>query len=123
MELLERDAFLHVLTERLTLATAGRGAVVALGGEAGIGKTSLLEAFAAKHDDDARILWSGCEPLTTPRALGPLHDLARLVRGELARALHDSEPRNVLFAAALDELTHEAPAVLIVEDAHWADDA
>jgi DNA-binding CsgD family transcriptional regulator/tetratricopeptide (TPR) repeat protein len=123
MELLERDAFLHALTARLNLATAGRGGVIAVGGEAGIGKTALLEAFAAEHDDDARILWSGCEPLTTPRALGPLHDLARLVRGELARALQDSEPRNVLFAAALDELTRDTPAVLIVEDAHWADDA
>ena len=123
MELLERDPFLHALSERLNHATAGHGAVAVIGGEAGIGKTSLLEAFAAAHDEAARILWSGCEPLSTPRALGPLHDVARLVRGELARSLRDGEPRGTLFAAALDELTRESPTVLIVEDAHWADDA
>ncbi|HVS32207.1 MAG TPA: AAA family ATPase, partial [Thermoanaerobaculia bacterium] len=108
---------------RLSLAAAGRGGVVAVGGEAGIGKTSLLEAFAAAHEETARILWSGCEPLSTPRALGPLHDVARLVRGELERALREREGKSTLFAVALDELTREAPAVLIVEDAHWADDA
>src|SRR5687768_8433533 len=123
MELLERERFLHTLGGRLSLAAEGRGGLVAVGGEAGIGKTSLLEAFAAAHDRTARILWSGCEALSTPRALGPLHDVARLVRGELARSLREGEERSTLFAAALDELTREAPAVLIVEDAHWADDA
>src|SRR5688572_11073871 len=123
MELLERDPFLHALAEQLNLAAAGRGRVAVVGGEAGVGKTSLLEAFAAAHDHAARILWSGCEALSTPRALGPLHDVARLVRGEHARSLREGEERSTLFAAALDELTREAPAVLIVEDAHWADDA
>ena len=123
MELLERDAFLHALSGRLTLAVAGRGGVAIIGGEAGIGKTSLLEAFGAAHDETARILWSGCEALSTPRALGPLHDVARCVRGELERSLREGEPRNSLFATALDELTRQTPTVLIVEDAHWADDA
>jgi DNA-binding CsgD family transcriptional regulator/tetratricopeptide (TPR) repeat protein len=123
MELLERDPFLDALSERLSLAASGRGAVVVIGGEAGIGKTSLLEAFVAGHDERARILWSGCEPLSTPRALGPLHDVARLVRGELARSLRDGEQRSTLFATALDELSRQSPTVLIVEDAHWADDA
>jgi DNA-binding CsgD family transcriptional regulator len=123
MQLLERDPFLHALSERLNLAAAGQGGVAVIGGEAGVGKTSLLEAFSAIHDDAARILWSGCEPLSTPRALGPLHDVARLVRGELARALRDGDQRSTLFAAAIDELTRETPTVLIVEDAHWADDA
>ncbi|HVR42013.1 MAG TPA: AAA family ATPase [Thermoanaerobaculia bacterium] len=123
MELLERDTFLHALTARLAVAAAGRGGIVVVGGEAGIGKTSLLEAFVAAGDEGARILWSGCEALSTPRALGPLHDIARLVRGELARSLREEEERSALFAAALDELTREAPTVLVVEDAHWADDA
>src|SRR5688572_12538340 len=114
MELLERDPFLQALTGRLKLAATGRGGVAVVGGEAGIGKTSLLEAFAATHDNDARILWSGCEPLSTPRALGPLHDVARLLRGELERVLREGEPRNTLFAVAVDELTRETPTVLIV---------
>jgi DNA-binding CsgD family transcriptional regulator/tetratricopeptide (TPR) repeat protein len=123
MDLLERDSFLETLAERLSLASSGHGGVIVIGGEAGVGKTSLLEAFAAVHDETARVLWSGCEPLSTPRALGPLHDVARLVRGELTRSLHDGAQRSTLFAAAFDELTRQAPTVLIVEDAHWADDA
>ena len=62
-----------IAIERLQMAACGRGGVIAIGGEAGVGKTSLVDAFAAAHDDDARILWSGCEALSTPRALGPLH--------------------------------------------------
>ena len=118
MDLLERDPFLRTLSDRLNLAAAGRGAVAIIGGEAGIGKTSLLEAFAAAHGEMARILWSGCEPLSTPRPLGPLHDVARFLRGELERSLRDGEQRSTLFATALDELSRESPTVLIVEDAH-----
>lgn len=123
MALLERESSLRALGARLELAASRRGTLAAIAGEAGVGKTSLAEAFAAERDSEARILWSGCEPLSTPRPLGPLHDVARKVRGELERALRSGAGRAELFAVALDELTRETPTVLILEDAHWADDA
>lgn len=123
MELLERETPLRALGARLGLAASRRGSVASVAGEAGVGKTSLVEAFAARHEAEARVLRSGCEALGTPRPLGPLHDVARHVRGELARALRTGAGRAELFAVALDELTREAPTILVLEDVHWADAA
>ena len=44
--LLERDAPLGVLAGAVTDAGAGHGSTVLVSGEAGIGKTSLVRAFA-----------------------------------------------------------------------------
>jgi predicted ATPase len=48
--LLEREAELERLSALLAAAQAGRGAVAAVEGPAGIGKTSLLEALQARID-------------------------------------------------------------------------
>ena len=64
------------------------------------------------------MLWGACDPLITPRAIGPLRDVARAAGGALLAALDGS--REDVLAAALDELA--ARAVLVVEDLHWADD-
>ena len=114
MELLERDR------ERETLETAigessSRGVVVVVEGEAGIGKTALVSAIALTH----RVLWGACDPLITPRPMGPLRDVAREAGGPLAEAIEGS--RDDLLSAVLDEL--RAPAALVIEDLHWADDA
>jgi predicted ATPase len=64
--------------------------------------------------------------MLTPRALGPLHDIARQTGGRLAELLASGAPREQLFAALLDELDQEARPqvqVVVVEDAHWADEA
>ena len=82
-----------------------------MGGEAGVGKTSLLRQFTARVDD-VRVLWAGCDGLFTPQPLAPLHDLGMSPEGE---------PREV-FAATLDELARR-PALVVLEDVHWADEA
>jgi predicted ATPase len=66
--LLERDAELGTLREALDRAGRGRGSVVLVSGEAGIGKTSLVRAFAAAARPRARVLAGGCDDLGTPRA-------------------------------------------------------
>jgi predicted ATPase len=71
MELLERDAVLAQLSEALGRAATGRGLVVAISGEAGIGKTSVVRRFVAERDGDARVLWGACDDLAVPRPLGP----------------------------------------------------
>ncbi|HTF10790.1 MAG TPA: LuxR C-terminal-related transcriptional regulator, partial [Asanoa sp.] len=73
---------------------------------------------------DARFLLGACDPLLTPRALGPLHDLGRQTGGRLAALLAAGGSREQLFAALLDELDRgDRPQVVVVEDAHWADEA
>jgi DNA-binding CsgD family transcriptional regulator/tetratricopeptide (TPR) repeat protein len=107
--LLEREPTLAVLSATVADAAAGHGSVVLLTGEAGIGKTSLVRAFA--NDAEARILLSACDDLMASRTLGPLRDLL------------GTRPVDDIFPAVLEELAAETPTVLAVEDIHWADDA
>jgi DNA-binding CsgD family transcriptional regulator/tetratricopeptide (TPR) repeat protein len=120
--LLEREAELRGLREALDEACQGRGSVVLISGEAGIGKTSLVRAFAASAADWARIRVGVCDDLETPRTLGPFRDMARLAGGPLAGALEPVAERDAVFGAAWQELA-DATTVMIVEDVHWADDA
>ena len=70
--LLERESPLEVIRAAAARAAAGNGKVVVVEGEAGIGKTSLLRAFAAQQGTRGRILWGWCEALFVPRPLGPV---------------------------------------------------
>src|SRR6185436_10760602 len=82
-ELLEREDVLAALDEALADATGGRGRIVFVGGEAGVGKTALVRRFVESGVGDARVLNGGCDPLFTPRPLGPFVDIARATGGEL----------------------------------------
>ena len=114
-EILERQALLVEL-ER---AREEGGRLVFVGGEAGVGKTTLVRAFAAGVE--GRVLQGACENLTTPTPLGPLLDVAAETGGELeARVASGDDPRRVA-AALLEELRR--PAVFVLEDLHWADQA
>ena len=121
--LLERDSFLSALDGLLCQVAEGAGQIALVSGEAGIGKTSLVERFLACHHE-TRALWGACEALFTPRPLGPLYDIAQQARPSLRTLLDGDANRAALFAAVLDELTHEpAPTIVVLEDIHWADEA
>ena len=122
MTLLERDLGLQELTRWLETAVERGGLVVLVRGEAGIGKTALLEEFATCQNKAPRLLWGGCDALFTPRPLAPLHDIARKTQGGLQAALQ-AGARDAIFTAMLDELERGAPALMVLEDLHWADDA
>ncbi|HEU4785373.1 MAG TPA: AAA family ATPase [Ktedonobacterales bacterium] len=124
VDLLERDPFLRTLDDLLSHAAAGHGRIVLVSGEAGIGKTSVVERFIERNPSGAHVLWGTCEALFTPRPLGPLHDIARQGRPALRAMLENGENRATLFAAVLDELAYDPPpTVLVIEDIHWADEA
>ncbi len=80
MDLLERDHCFDQLSELLRTATTGNGRTVLISGEAGIGKTALVEQFMSQQGSAARRLWGACEALFTPRPLGPLYDIATQAR-------------------------------------------
>src|SRR5689334_5742462 len=83
-ELLERSSQLAELDEALAgTREDGRGRLVLVSGEAGVGKTALLRAFCDRNAAAARVLWGGCDALFAPRPLGPLLDVARETGGEL----------------------------------------
>ena len=64
-----------------------------------------------------------CDALFTPRALGPLLDVAEQTGGELARVTARGADPHEVAATLLRELTRSAPTVLVLEDLHWADEA
>ncbi len=54
-----RDAALHQLEQAYARARAGHGQVVLISGEAGIGKSRLMQEFATRRQDQALVL-TGC---------------------------------------------------------------
>src|SRR5690242_12037509 len=84
-KLLERSTELSLLANQLDFVrgqSSGRLGVV--GGEAGVGKTTLMRAFCGQAQG-SRVLWGACDALFTPRPLGPFVDIAATTGGELAR--------------------------------------
>src|SRR5829696_2552457 len=123
MDLWEREGALVALEGDLR-RSAGGGRVALVAGEAGIGKSSVVTEFTRRAATTARVLWGACDQLVTPRALGPLHDIGRQTGGPLAERLAAAATQEELFAAFLDELAEPGPtSVVVVEDAHWADEA
>ncbi len=120
--LLERDAAVAGLLAAVGRAAAGSGSVVLLSGEAGIGKTSVVRELARRVDRGTRLLVGACDDLRTRRPLGPLRDAALGTGGPLERALAGGAVEPV-YAAAVAELALPPVTVLVVEDAHWVDDA
>jgi DNA-binding CsgD family transcriptional regulator len=122
MELLERETQLQLLNSALAQAKDGQGCIALVYGEAGIGKSSLIEQFTHAHQQDWRTLSGVCDSLFTPRPLGPLHDIALQTQGQLLAALEAESNRGAVFSSCLRELSIQ-PTILIVEDIHWADEA
>jgi len=120
-ELLERGAELEQRSTAIAEARSGRGSMVLIFGEAGIGKTSLVRAFVRglRGLHGVRLLAGACDDLLTPRTFGPLRDAARGC-DPLAEALASGD-REAVLAAVTAQLAR--PSVLVVEDVHWADDA
>ena len=120
--LLEREAPLQALAAARERAQAG-GCVALVSGEAGIGKTSLVAAFTESMVDDTLVAVGRCDALFTPRVLGPAHDVASRLGGELRDKLEAGAGRPAIFTAFLDALRRHAEPIVVFEDLHWADEA
>jgi predicted ATPase len=77
MQLLERAELLQRLKALLAEVAVGGGRLVFIGGEAGIGKSALINAFAAEcAKTRVEVMIGACDLLATPRPLGCLLDIA-----------------------------------------------
>ncbi|WP_141842455.1 ATP-binding protein [Humibacillus xanthopallidus] len=118
MEVVERDPQIAQL-RRAMRSVVRRGRVIAVTGEPGAGKTTLLRAVTSASES-TRVARGLCDPLATPRPLGPVRD----VLAELGAALPDdgsTAPAEVgarLAIALADQAT-----TVVIEDAQWIDEA
>jgi DNA-binding CsgD family transcriptional regulator/tetratricopeptide (TPR) repeat protein len=129
--LIERGEFLAALLGLLREAAAGQGRLVFLGGEAGVGKTTLTAALAGAAGDGAggvgappaaplAVRRGNCDNMTTAEALGPVVDALP----ELAEVLEaESGVSRLRLLRRIRGTLTAAPTLLILEDVHWADEA
>src|ERR1700759_1439671 len=104
MMLLERGPVLASLRQYAHEARQGEGRLVLIAGEAGAGKSVLVERVQ-RGLPDAVWSWGACDGLSTPRRLAPLFDRARDLGGALAEACQGQAERDELFAALLAQVT------------------
>jgi DNA-binding SARP family transcriptional activator len=135
-----REVVLQRLADALAAASCGRGSVVLLAGEPGIGKTRLLRHFA----DIAGIpvAWGACSEHVAAPPLWPWEQVLRTVRadypnhlvpGPVAELLDGQSPQLLevsdVAGAALRRFeairqyltTAPDPLVVILDDLHWTD--
>jgi DNA-binding SARP family transcriptional activator len=137
-----REAALRQLAEALAATKAGRGRVVTVSGEPGIGKTSLLRRFSKMAD--ARVIWATCpEHVAAPplwlweqvlRSMGacfPQHPIpglvAELLDGDTQQLVDGAEVAGATlrrFEAIVHYLTdasRTSPLVVLLDNLHHAD--
>lgn len=117
--LLEREEHFEVLERRFREAREGNGRLVLVTGAAGTGKTALVKHFTDGLTD-CRVLWGMCDDLVVPRPLGPFRDMASAAPA-LGAAIASGDHGAVLDAVMEEIGRPPRPSVLVVEDAHWAD--
>jgi predicted ATPase len=133
-----RDRERAELNELLQDACNGHGSLVLIGGEAGIGKTTLVEDLIHEAEQrDCLVLTGGCYDLTTTPPYGPWVEVYRdyrpvdglppvpeSIRDEAKLAAMVSQ--NAFFDLVGDffaSISAERPLILVLEDLHWADPA
>jgi DNA-binding CsgD family transcriptional regulator/tetratricopeptide (TPR) repeat protein len=122
VKLLEREALLESLREVHACAIGGAGCIVFVSGEAGAGKSALVRRFCDALPVDAAVYYGFCDAFRAPRALGPLHDIARSGLDGLSELLAAGQDQHIVFSEFLD-LLGARPSVTVIEDIHWADEA
>jgi len=136
--LVGRERELALLREHLDAALAGRGGLVLIGGEAGIGKTALAEALCREAAErGACVLIGRCYDRTETPPYGPWLDLIAQYS-----STPDTPPPPAAFAhagivgeaASQDALIQQVRdflravcrrrlVLLLLDDLHWADPA
>ncbi|MET0977012.1 MAG: AAA family ATPase [Leifsonia sp.] len=148
-----RTAELGLLRAAAAAAAAGSARTVVIGGEAGIGKSRLIDEFLAESTDVFRVLLGQCVDLgSVASPYAPIKGILRTLADDVGaeRMLDVAGPGRAALAALLPELgpavadvdtpavrgqlhevvavlleafSRERPIIVAVEDLHWIDSA
>src|SRR5262245_9827098 len=135
-----RDAERSIIGGLLEVARESRSGVLVIRGEAGVGKSALLEDARERASDMRVLACAGVEAESAlpfaalQQLLGPvLHHLEKVprpqgdaLRGALGLAAGRGDDRFLVSLAVLSllaEAAEERPLLCLVDDAHWLDDA
>lgn len=136
-QIVGRERERTMLREQLDRALDGAGRLVLVSGEAGIGKTTLIDELAsAAAARGCLVLWGHAYDLSVTPAYGPWVELLRRYPAraerlpappafvEDVRSAAATGSQGALFSAAaefFDDVACIQPLLLILEDLHWAD--
>lgn len=116
---LEREENLQQLRDLEELVRRSGGRIAFVCGEAGIGKSTLIERYVSTLGSGQRQAMGLCDPLHAPRPLGPVQDMAFQLFGPVAEGTLE----DACFGGFVQKLQAQpVPVVLVMEDLHWVDD-
>jgi hypothetical protein len=136
--LVGREREQGLLRTQLDAMLQGKGSLVLVGGEAGIGKTTLVEDLSVQAEEQgALVLWGHAYDLSITRPYGPWLEMAAGYPGDAGLPPLPSfvgNPTEVAALGSADRLIEETvafylavaqarPALLILDDLHWFDEA
>jgi DNA-binding CsgD family transcriptional regulator len=102
-----RESEMDILSRRLSEAVAGRGGIVLLAGEPGIGKTRLAEELATvARSRGACVLWGRCYEGEGAPAFWPWIEVLRVALRDSATGTPEARPDSVVT-----ELVHLLPEI------------
>jgi tetratricopeptide (TPR) repeat protein len=124
MDLLERQTQLGELARLLREAGTSAGKIAFVSGEAGAGKSVLMEEFVQQSGRAPRALWGHSDALQTSRVLGPVNEVFAATTLSPGASHETDLSREQLFSRLLERLSPPNPcSIVILEDVHWADEA
>jgi DNA-binding CsgD family transcriptional regulator len=124
MDLLERQTQLGELARLLREAGSSAGKIAFVSGEAGAGKSVLMEEFVQQSGRAPRVLWGHSDALQTSRVLGPVNEIFARTTLSPGPPPESDLSRELLFSRLLERLSPPNPlSIVILEDLHWADEA
>lgn len=131
--LIGREAEMGRLEALLGESLGGRGRTVLVSGEAGVGKTALVNQFLQHaRAQSARVFLGECTEIDARRPFGPFMEIARaanratalpIAPRDAAMAEVDRYRLHSAFTTLLIDLARDRPIVIVIEDLHWADEA